>query len=275
MRVLAAIAFSVALYVPASSQEPGIYLSMEGRLMESGLRFSPGGETRYRVSDYMQQLWMAATAQTLAARGEAAGCSSLGWGEEEARFDCPLGHDDYIFTFTYDPWEGASVLRVYDAGTEAYIGPDQVEDLIWELPGADDQEALDRAEIDHIAVTVDMKAVFRSGRSRSLQALGTADSVNDTIDYAGRTLGDLLKQVGRGIGSRLDTLEVRLTCRIELKDGQVFEHRYAMPPADPETLFTDIWPSHVSEARWTLSSQYEARQLKALQMFRRQARPGG
>ena len=49
MGVLAAIVLSVALHAPASSQEVGIYLSMEGRLMESGLRFSPDGETRYRT----------------------------------------------------------------------------------------------------------------------------------------------------------------------------------------------------------------------------------
>ena len=46
MRALAALVFSAALHAPASSQEPRIYLSMEGRLMESGLRFSPDGEAR-------------------------------------------------------------------------------------------------------------------------------------------------------------------------------------------------------------------------------------
>ena len=267
MRVLAAIAFSVALYVPASSQEPGIYLSMEGRLMESGLRFSPDGETRYRVSDYMQQLWMAATAQTLAAKGEAQGCSSMDWAEEEARFECPLGHDEYIFTFTYDPRDGTSVLRVHDAGNNRRVDPDQIEDLVWELPGADEQGALARAEIDHIAVTVE---VFRDGTPRSHQAAGTRRSVDDTMAYVARTLVRLV--VDNGLAR--EPLKAQLTYRIELKDGQVFEHRYALAATDIESLLTDRWPSHASEAWWTLTSQYEARQLKARQAARRQSKPG-
>ena len=266
MRVLAAIVFSVALHVPASSQEAGIYLRMEGPLMESGLRFSPDGETRYRVSDYMQQLWMAATAQTLAAKGEAQGCSSMDWAEEEVRFECPLGHDEYIFTFTYDPRDGTSVLRVHDADNKGRVDPDQIEDLVWELPGADDQEALERAEIDHIAVTVE---VSREGTPRSHQAAGTRRSVDDTMVYVARTLGRLVLDNGLARGP----VETQLTFRIELKDGQVFEHRYATPPADVETLFTDLWRSHASEVRWTLTTRYEARQLKALQAARRQSKP--
>ena len=270
MRVLAAIVFSVAFYVPASSQEPGIYLSMEGRLMESGLRFSPDGETRYRVSDYMQQLWMAATAQTLAATGEAQGCSSMDWAEEEARFECPLGHDEYIFTFTYDPRDGTSVLRVHGAGNKGRVDPDQIEDLIWELPGADDQEALERTEIDQITVAV---KVFKDGTPRSHQAVGTRASVDEALNYAAREVGRLVVELDRGRATLRHTVGVRLTYRIALKDGQVFEHRYVVPPTDIEGLFTDLWPSHASEAWWTLTTQYEARQLKALQATRRQSKP--
>ena len=64
-----------------------------------------------------------------------------------------------------------------------------------------------------------------------------------------------------------------MTYRVELKDGQVFEHRYVLPPTDIEGLLTDRWPSHAMEARWTLTTQYEARQLKALQAARRQSKP--
>lgn len=266
MRVLAAIVFSVALCAATPSQEPGIYLSMQGRLMESGLRFSPNGEVRYRTGAYMQQLWMAVTAQTLAAKGEAQGCSSMDWTEEEASFECPLGHDDYIFTFTYDPRDGASVLRVQNTANNGRVDPDQIEDLVWELPGADDQEALERAEIDHIAVTVE---VSRDGTPRSHQAAGTRRSVDDTMVYVARTLGRLVLDDGLARGP----VETQLTFRIELKDGQVFEHRYATPPADLETLFNDLWRSHASEVRWTLTTRYEARQLKALQAARRQSKP--
>ena len=271
MRAIVGVGVAVAICATTSSQEQvGIYLDMQGRLMESGLRFSPGGETKYRTSAYMQQLWMAATAQTLATRGEAAGCSSLGWTEEEAGFDCPLGHDDYIFTFTYDAREGSSVLSVYDSGTEAYIGPDQVEDLVWELPGANDRRALERAEIDHIAVTVE---VFSNRGSKSRQASGTRHSVDEAVNYATRELGRLVLGLSGGRTTLRDTAGAQLTYRIELKDGQVFEHRDALPATDIEALLTDRWPSHASEARWTLTTQYEARQLKALQAARRQSKP--
>ncbi|MCY3813230.1 MAG: hypothetical protein OXH15_15665 [Gammaproteobacteria bacterium] len=236
--------------------------------MESGLRFSPDGEARYRTSAYMQQLWMAATAQTLAAKGEAQGCSSMDWADEEASFECPLGHDDYIFTFTYDPRDGASVLRVHDTGNKGRVDPDQIEDLVWELPGADDQEALDRAAIDHIAIAME---VFTGGTSKGHQAAGTRHSVDDTINYAARTLARLV--LGSNAGLATARVEAQLTYRVELKDGQVFEHRYVLPPTDIEGLLTDLWPSHASEARWTLATQYEARQLKALQAARRQSEP--
>lgn len=68
-------------------------------------------------------------------------------------------------------------------------------------------------------------------------------------------------------------MEAQLTYRIELEDGQVFEHRYGLPPTDIEGLFTDQWPSHVMEPRWILTSQCEARQLKAMQAARRQSKP--
>lgn len=270
MRVLAAIVFSVALCAATPSQEPGIYLNMQGRLMESGLRFSPDGEIKYRTSAYMEQLWMAATAQTLAVKGEAQGCSSMDWTEEEARFECPLGHDDYIFTFTYDPRDGSSVLRVLDAGNNGRVDPDQIEDLVWELPGADDQEALERADVDRIAITVE---VFRDGTPRSQQATGTRSSVEEALSYAAREVGRLVLGLNRGRANLRDRAGVRLTCRIELKDGQAFEHRYVLPPTDIDGLLTDRWPSLASEAWWILTTQYEARQLKALQAARRQSKP--
>lgn len=269
MRALAAVALSVALYAPTSSQEPGIYLSMEGRLMESGLRFSPSGETRYRVSDYMEQLWMAATAQTLAAKGQAQGCSSMDWTEEEARFECPLGHDAYIFTFTYDPRDGASVLRIQDAGNKGRVDPDQIEELVWELPGANDQEALERADVDHIAIAVE---VFRDGTPKSHRAAGTRSSVDEALNYASLEVGRLVLGLNRGRWNLRDTAGAQLTYRIELKDGEVFEHRYVLPPTDIQALLTVRWPSHASEAWWTLTTQYEARQLKALQAARRQSK---
>ena len=173
MGVFVRIVVTVALFATTSTQEQvGIHLSFEGRLIESGLRFSPSGETRYRVSDYMQQLWMASGAQTLATRGEATACSSVDWTEESARFECPLGRDDYTFAFTYDARDGASVLRVHNVGTGARVDPVQLESLVWELPGAEDQEALNRAEIADITTTVDVKSVVPDGTSRSRQASG-------------------------------------------------------------------------------------------------------
>lgn len=82
-------------------------------------------------------------------------------------------------------------------------------------------------------------------------------------------LSDLVLDNGLARGP----VETQLTFRIEVKDGQVFEHRYATPPADLETLFTDPWRSHASEVRWTLTTRYEARQLKAMQAARRQSKP--
>lgn len=95
--IVTTLAFCATIH---AEEQAGIYLSLEGRLMESGLRFSPGGEARYRVSDYMQQLWVASSAQTLATRGKATACSTVDWTEESARFECPLGRDDYTFAFT-------------------------------------------------------------------------------------------------------------------------------------------------------------------------------
>lgn len=271
MRAFFAIVVAVALFATTYSQE--IRLSMRGPLMESGLRLSPDGEARYRTSDYMQQLWMASSAQTLTARGEARVCSNLGWTEHQTRSLCPLGHDDYIFEFTYDAREGASVLRVYDAVSQATVDPIELESLLWELPGAGDQELLNRAEIDHITVTVDMEAVLSDGSSGSRQASGMTYSVNDAIVYAAKTAGSLVQAFGRGRPS-LDAVAVALSYRIELRDGEVFEHDYFIPRTKMESFFSDPWVSHVAEARWTLTSQYEARELEGIQMFRRNYQPG-
>ena len=272
MRASVGIVVAVALNATACSQQAGIHLSLEGRLMESGLRFSPSGETRYRVSDYMQQLWMASGAQTLATRGEATACSTVDWTEESARFECPLGQDDYTFAFTYDARDGASMLRVHNVDTGARVDPVQLESLVWELPGAEDQEALNRAEIADITTTVDVTSVFPDGTSRSRQASGKRDSVNDAIMYAGQTVGRLVLDSRRRAG----TVDVSLTYRIELKDGEASEHSYSMQSAaDPASLFGDPWMSHVLEAEWTLTSQYEARELRATQAARKVSRPRG
>ena len=273
MRAFVRIVVTVALFATTSAQQQAsIHLSLEGRLMESGLRFSPSGETRYRVSDYMQQLWMASGAQTLATRGEATACSTVDWTEESARFECPLGQDDYTFAFTYDARDGASVLRVHNVDTGARVDPVQLESLVWELPGAKDQEALNRAEIADITTTVDVTSVFPDGTSHSRQASGKRDSVNDAIMYAAQTVSRLVLDSRRGAG----TVEVALTYRIELKDGAVFEHNYTIQPAaDPASLFGDPWMSHVLEVRWTLTSQYEARELRATQVARRMSGPSG
>ena len=271
MRVFFGIVAAVALLATVCAQE--IRLSMRGPLMESGLRLSPDGEELYRTSDYMQQLWMASAAQTLAARGKAGACRSLERTEDRARSRCPLGHDDYIFDFTFDAGRGASVLRVYAANSQAPVDPIQLESLLWELPGAGDQELLDRAEIDHITVTVDMEAVLDDGSSGSRQASGTTFSVNDAIMYAAKTVGSLVQAFGRG-RTWVKAFEVELSYRVELRDGQVFEHDYFLPRTNFETFFTEPWTSHVTEARWTLTSQYEASELEAIQMFRRQSKPG-
>lgn len=272
MKASVGIVVAVALNATACSQQAGIYLSLDGRLMESDLRFSPSGKTRYRVSDYMQQLWMASGAQTLATRGKAIACSTVDWTEESARFECPLGQDDYTFAFTYDARDGASVLRVHNVGTGARIDPVQLESLVWELPGAKDQKALSRAEIADITTTVDVKTVFLDGTFRSRQASGKTDSVDDAISYAAQTVGRLVLDSR----PRAGTVDVALTYRIELKDGEVFEHSYSMQSdADPASLFGDPWMSHALEAGWTLTSQYEATELKAMQAARKMSGPSG
>lgn len=270
MRAFFAIVVAVGLFATTYSQE--IRLSMRGPLMESGLRLSPDGEVRYRTSDYMQQLWMASTAQTLAARGKAGGCRSLERTEDRARSQCPLGHDDYIFEFTFDASRDASVLRVYAANSQAPVDPIELESLLWELPGAGDQELLNRAELDHITVTVAMEAVLDDGSSGSRQASGTTFSVDDAIMYAAKTVGSLAQASGRD-RTWVKAFEVELSYRVELRDGEVFEHDYFLPRANFETFFTEPWMSHVTEARWTLTSQYEASNLEAIQMFRRNYQP--
>ena len=84
------------------------------------------------------------------------------------------------------------MLRVHNVGTGARVDPGQLESLVWELPGAEDQEALNRAEIAHIWTTVDVKPVLPDGTSRSRQESGARDSVNDAIMYAARTLSGLV-----------------------------------------------------------------------------------
>ena len=183
-----------------------------------------------------------------------------------------MGQDDYTFAFTYDARDGASVLRVHDLGTGARVDPVQLESLVWKLPGAEDQEALNRAEIADITTTVDVKTVFLDGTFRSRHASGKSDSVDDAISYAAQTVGRLALDSRRGAG----TVEAALTYRIELKDGAVFEHNYTIQPAaDPASLFGDPWMSHVLEVRWTLTSQYEARELRATQVARRMPGPSG
>ena len=114
--------------------------------------------------------------------------------------------------------------------------------------------------------------MFLDGTFRSRQASGKRDSVNDAIEYAARTVGRLVLDSR----PRAGTVDVALTYRIELKDGEVFEHSYSIrSAADPASLFGDPWMSHVLEARWTLTSQYEARELRATQAARRTSGPSG
>ena len=68
---------------------------------------------------------------------------------------------------------------------------------------------------------------------------------------------------------------MRLTYRVELKDAEVFEHSYPMRSTDPASLFGEPWMGHVLDARWTLTSQYEARELKATVAARKTSGPNG
>ena len=274
MRALVGIVATLALCATAHAEEQaGIYLNLDGRLMESGLRFSPSGGIQYRVSDYMQQLWMASAAQTLATRGQAIACSTVDWTEESARFECPLGQDDYTFAFTYEARDGASVLRVHNVGTGARVDPAQLESLVWELPGGEDQEALNRAEIARVTTKVNVTKVLLDGTPRFASASGERDSVDDAITFAAETIVRLVLRSGNR--RRAGTLEVSVAYRVELKDGEVTQHSYSMRAIDLASLFGDPWMRHVLEAEWTLTSQYEARELKAAVAARRMSGPSG
>ena len=207
----------------------------------------------------------------MATRGQATACSTIDWTEESARFECPLGQDDYTFAFTYEARDGASVLRVHNVGTGARVDPAQLESLVWELPGAEDQEALNRAEIAHVTTTVNVTKVLLDGTPRFASASGERDSVDDAIAFAAETIGRLVFDSGNS--RRAGTLEVALTYRVELKDGEVFQHSYRMRATDPLSVFGDPWMRHVLEAGWTLTSQYEARELKATVAARRTSGP--